>query len=93
MEIGVFSEAIVAGVPLLFVVIGLVQWVSSFGVKGHYLRGASMAVGLLLGAGYQIASFGVPAVFAGWFGIAVYGLGLGLVSSGVYDAGKKMVRG
>ena len=52
-----------------------------------------MAVGLLLGAGYQIASFGVPAVFAGWFGIAVYGLGLGLVSSGVYDAGKKMVRG
>ena len=93
MNIGAYTEAIVLGVPLLFVVIGLVQWVKSFGVKGHALRGSAMGIGLLLGAGFQIAQLGLPVAFAGWFGIAVYGLGLGIVASGVYDAGKSIAKG
>ncbi len=87
-----FAEVAVAGIPLLFVVIGLVELVKSFGVQGNILRGVSMFVGLLFGVSYQIAQLGVPADFAGIFSMAVYGLGLGLVASGVYDAAKGMTK-
>lgn len=84
-------NVMVEGVPLIFVVMGLVQWISEFGVKGNYLRGVSMLVGLLFGGGYMLAANGQPADFAGYFGFAVYGVGLGLVASGVYDTGKKIL--
>lgn len=92
MDIKAYAEAAVAGVPLLFVVLGLVQWVKSFGVQGNALRGVAMAVGLLLGAGYQLAVVGFPADFAGWFAVVVFGLGLGVVASGVYDAATTMIK-
>ena len=83
-----FAEVSVAGIPLLLVVIGVVEYIKGFGVQGNILKGVSMGVGLVFGGGYQIASLGVPADFAGWFAFAVYGLAMGLVASGVYDAVK-----
>lgn len=87
-----FEGAIVNGVPLLFVVIGLVQWSKQLGLSGKGLIGASMGIGLVLGAGFQIATAGLPADFGQWFGVVVYGLGLGIVASGVYDAAEKVIR-
>ena len=92
MDIKAYTEAAVAGVPLLFVVLGLVQWVKSFNVQGNALRGVAMGIGLILGAGYQLAVVGFPANFAGWFAVVVFGLGLGVVASGVYDAGTAIVQ-
>ena len=92
MEIAAFTNAIVAGVPLLFVVIGLVQFAKKLGLAGNALIWASMAIGLLLGAGFQIATVGLPSTFAGWFAVAIYGLGLGIVASGVYDAATTAIR-
>lgn len=92
MDIGAFTNAVVAGVPLLFVVIGLVQFVKKLGLVGNALIWASMAIGLLLGAGFQFATVGFPTDFAGWFAVIVYGLGLGIVSSGVYDAASSAIR-
>jgi len=43
-----------------------------------------------LGLAYQV-SIAVPIDFAGWFGAAVYGIGLGLVASGIYDVGKSIL--
>jgi hypothetical protein len=80
-----FAEVSVAGIPLLFVVMGLVEYIKKFGVQGQALQGASMGIGLLFGVGYQVSAAGVPADFAGWFAVGVYGLALGLVASGIYD--------
>lgn len=92
MDISSFTNAAVQGVPLIAFIIGLVQFIKGFGVEGKALRATSMGVGLVLGAGYQIAVAGPPATFAGGFGVAVYGLALGLVASGVYDAGTAAVK-
>lgn len=83
---GYFSAA-VQGIPLLFVVLGLVQWVKSYTQDPRILRGVSMLIGLLLGGGYLLADQGFPVVFAGWFTVVVYGLGVGVVASGIYDVG------
>lgn len=82
----VFENASVAGIPLLAFVLGLVQWIKGFGLAGPQVKVASMAVGVLLGVGYQF-SVGAPADFAGWFAVAIFGVALGLVASGLYDAG------
>jgi len=83
-------DAIVAGLPLVLVVIGLVEWFKQLGVQGNVLRYVSMAIGLIFGIGYQL-SLGMPTDYAGWFGAAVYGLALGLVASGIYDAASDIV--
>ena len=82
----VFENASVAGIPLLAFVLGLVQWIKSFGLSGNQVKGTSMIVGILLGVGYQF-SVNPPADFATWFAVAVFGVALGLVASGLYDAG------
>ncbi len=87
-----FSNAIVAGIPLVLVVIGLVEWIKRFGVQGAALNVASLLIGLIAGIAYQI-SFAMPGDFSGWFGAAIYGLALGLVASGLYDAGKSIASG
>lgn len=85
MDIQSYTEAAVAGVPLLFVVFGLVAWGKSFGMSGNWLRITSMLIGLVLGVGYMFSTVGFPTEFGGWFTVLVYGLGLGVVASGVYD--------
>ena len=83
-------DAIVAGLPLVLVVIGLVEWFKQLGVQGNAVRYVSLAIGLIFGIGYQL-SLGMPTDYAGWFGAAVYGLALGLVASGIYDAASDIV--
>ena len=79
------STLLVGGIPLVAVVFGLVEFVKNFGLKGRWLTIVSMLLGLLFGVSYQIANAGVPASFAGWFAVAVFGLVLGLMASGLYD--------
>ena len=86
MEVDLFANAVVAGIPLVFVVFGLVAWVKQLGLSGKWLTVTSLLIGLVLGVGYQLATVGIPAAFAGWFAVIVYGLGLGIVASGVYKA-------
>lgn len=76
---------VVNGIPLIFVVMGLVELTKAFGASGKLLTGISVGIGLALGMLYQI-SLGVPVDFAGWFGAAIYGLALGITASGVYNA-------
>lgn len=78
-------EQVINGVPLIFVVLGLVELTKSFGVEGKALITASFVIGLILGIGYQL-TLGLPIGYAGWFGAVIFGLALGLVASKVYDA-------
>jgi hypothetical protein len=80
-----FDTILVAGIPLVVVVLGLVQFIKGFGLEDNIVKGVSLAVGLVLGVGYQL-SLATPVDFAGWFAAVVFGLGLGLVASGLYDA-------
>lgn len=78
---------VINGVPLVAVIIGLVEWFKRFGLGGNAILVVSMLTGVLLGGMYQYA-INPPANFAGWLGLVVYGLMLGLVASGIYDAFK-----
>lgn len=80
-----FENIVVAGIPLLAIVIGLVQFIKGFGLNGNAVKALSLAIGLLLGGAYQY-TVAAPVDFAGWFSIVVFGLGLGLVASGLYNA-------
>jgi len=86
-----FTSYLVAGVPLVLVVLGLVEWVKSLGLQGVAVKLVSMAIGLVLGIGYQL-SIAVPVGFSGWFGTIVFGLALGLIASGIYDVLKNATK-
>lgn len=85
-----YGTAVVLGIPLIAVVMAAVEWLKSVGVEGKASLVASLVIGLLLGVGYQV-SLGMPTDFAGWFGKFVYGLGLGLTASGLYNVGDNLV--
>jgi hypothetical protein len=87
-----FSNALVAGVPLVLVVIGLVEWSKRLGVSGKPLMVLSMLIGVVLGVLYQFSQQ-PPEGFSAWFGAVVYGLALGLVASGIYDAARSARKG
>ena len=78
------STLLVGGLPLSAVIFGLVEFVKAFGLKGRWLTGVSMLLGLAFGVSYQIANAGLPTSFASWFAVAVFGIMLGLVASGYY---------
>lgn len=82
-----FSDLVVNGVAIVPLIIGLVQFAKWMGLSGtRPLRALSAATGLALGLGAQISAHGAPAGFAGWFGLVIYGLALGVVASGLVDA-------
>lgn len=87
-----FSNALVAGIPLVFVVIGLVEWSKRLGVSGKPLLVLSMLAGVALGVLYQYSQQSLEG-FSAWFSAAVYGLALGLVASGIYDAARSAMKG
>ena len=80
-----FTSLLVAGVPLMVVIFGLVEFSKKLGLNGKGLTIFSMLLGLAFGIAYQISTAGVPAGFAGWFTVVIFGLALGLVTSGFYD--------
>lgn len=80
----IFENAKIVGVPLLLIVMGLVQYIKGFGLSGKAVKILSLAVGFLIGLGYQL-SLGIPADFGPWFSATIFGLLLGLVASGVFD--------
>lgn len=91
MELGIFVEASVKGIPLVAVVVGLVTLLGKVGLKGKAQLISALVTGLVLGVLYQM-SLAMPVDFAGWFGAVVYGLGLGLVGSGLYETGLNMLK-
>jgi hypothetical protein len=99
MELGFVEQyfgAMVHGVPLLLAVIGLVEYFKRLGVSGNGLLITSMAIGLLLGVGFMVTQARPPvgewySAYVYWFGNVVYGIGLGIVASGLFDTVKKLL--
>ena len=84
-------DQVVNGIPLFFVVVALVELSKDFGLQGKALTALSFGIGLVLGLLYQI-SLGMPTDYTGWFGVALFGLALGLVASKSYDAARSATR-
>lgn len=84
------TNALVSGIPLVLVVLGLVEFMKKVGLAGVWLTVASLLVGVVCGVLYQM-SIQMPTAFPGWFGAVIYGLALGLVAAGLYDLGKRYV--
>lgn len=97
MELGQLADyfgAMVKGIPLLLIVAGVVEYIKKAGLTGNKLLFASMGVGLVFGGGWVITQERPPlgdawTIYVYWFGVMVYGVGLGLVASGLFD----MIRG
>lgn len=85
-------DQMVNGIPLVFLVIALVEWIKRFGISGKALNVSSMVVGVIIGIAYWYSQ--QPLVgFSAWFEAAIYGLALGLSASGLYDAARSAIKG
>lgn len=85
-----FDSAIVMGIPLVLVVIALVELIKKLGITGNLNIVISVAIGLILGIGYQYTL--APLIgFTMWFNAAIYGLALGLTAAGLFSATKSIV--
>lgn len=99
-----FTDAAVTGVPLVFVIVGLVYWFKEFKAQdgsplftGNQILIISMIWGVLIGGGYQVFKTplpedpGVYPLYTYWFAVLVYGVAMGLVASGLYSTVKSLV--
>jgi len=78
------TSLIVAGVPLMALVFGLVEFLKSvFSLEGKTVTVLSAVIGLVLAVPYQLYA-SVPTTFAGWMEVSVVGLVVGLATSGFY---------
>lgn len=79
------------GVPITIVVLGLTAYAGNF-VSGKAQLIAALLIGLIVGGAYYVGvQNALPSDIQGWISMVVYGLGWGVVASGVYDTGKKLV--
>ena len=78
------STLLIGGIPLLVVIFGLVEFSKSLGLAGRWLTVFSLLLGLAFGVAFRIATTGVPFDFPGWFTVVIFGLALGLTTSGFY---------
>jgi len=77
------GNMLVNGINFLVLVFGLVEFAKKLNVSGRALTLLSMALGTAAGVAYQLAQMYPD--FARWFGVAVFGLAVGLAASGIYD--------
>jgi hypothetical protein len=78
------DNLLVGTIPLMLVIFGLVEFIKSLGLKGTWLTVLSLLLGLGFGMAFRVSSFGVPIGFTGWFEAVVFGLAIGLTTSGFY---------
>ena len=96
-DLSVYVKAAVTGVPLLFVTMGLVGAWGKLGLEGKQQLVSSLLTGLALGLLYMIAQTRPPTgdawqVYVYWFANVIYGLGLGVFASLLYEINKDLIR-
>lgn len=83
------TQLLVGGTPLLLVIFGLIEFIKSLGLKGRWLTITSLLLGIAFGVAYRFSLNGIPVGFAAWFVVIIFGLALGLITSGFYDFANK----
>lgn len=82
------TDAIVAGLPLIVVVTGLVQFLKQkIGMSGKPVEIMAISIGTLIGIGYWFyAAPPAQVTFGIVFEALIFGLAVGLAATGIYDA-------
>ena len=81
---------VIAGISIMALVVGLVEFGKKFGLQGKGCIALAMVLGVAFGAlSYAIEQSAIPTVALPYVEIAIYGLAFGLASAGLYDLGKK----
>ena len=84
-------EYMIAGVPVMALILGLVQFAKKFGVSGNNSVALSMGLDVVFGGMvYAIEENLIPAAWLPWVGIPVFALSVGLAAAGLYDLGKRL---
>lgn len=69
-------------------VLGLATFYKSLGLGGRWLLLAAFFTGAVIGAGFQVASVGMPSSFTEWFYVLISAILMGLMPTGVYETMK-----
>ena len=78
------SVFVVAGVPLITLVFGLVEFFKSvFSMEGKPVTVLSACLGVVTAVAFQLKT-GIPVDYAAWLEVVVVGLAFGLAASGFY---------
>jgi hypothetical protein len=88
---GFFGAFQVAGIPLLFLVVALVEMIKDLPWNPLATRWLSVLVGVLLGFGFWLSSNPFPSTFASWFTVIIFGIALGVLASRIYDASVSII--
>jgi hypothetical protein len=82
------TGALVAGIPLMLIVIGLVQFVKEkIGWSGMGVEIFAIVLGTVFGFGYHVyAAEAIAWTYSFIFEGVMYGLTVGLVATGIYKA-------
>ena len=84
----------IAGVLILPLIVGLVEFAKDYGIEGKWSRLFAVALGLLFGGLWYAINQGIiPEAAMPWIGIPVFGLAFGLGAAGLYDLGKRFAFG
>ncbi len=81
----------IAGIVVVALIIGAVQVLKGFGVKGKWAPVAAICVGLLVFAGQQLAKM-IPG-FEPWYDVVMWGITAGLMASGLYSGSRSLGEG
>lgn len=86
---GEIPVLVLGGVPITLVVLGLTTLAGNW-VSGKAQLVVALVIGLVVGGLYNIGvANALPTDIQGWITLVVYGLGWGVVSSGIYETWKK----
>jgi hypothetical protein len=83
------AELVIGAGALMWFVTGLVTYAKKLGARGKWLTVIAFLLGVGIGGAYKVLL--TPPVNAlDWFLAVLFGLGIGLIATGVYDSyGKK----
>jgi len=83
-------EFAIAGVAIIPLVLGLVEFAKKLGVNGNASLVLSVALGFVLsGVVYAVQGGLIPEAAAPWINLVIVALSGGLGAAGLYDLGKK----
>lgn len=91
MTIKQYLDVLVAQAPFVIsAVLGLGTLYGKLGLKGNVQLGACFGTGFAVGGVAMVALGGLPADLAGWFSVFIGAVLMGLMPSGIYQAGIKI---
>ena len=80
----------IAGVAILPLILGVVEFAKQFGLKGKGATLLSVILGIVFGGlVYAFQEGMIPEAAAPWIQLGVFALAFGLAASGLYDLGKR----